>query len=42
MSTFWHLLVWACVIWYSATTLYVAVRGLADIRQMLRNLGRDD
>ncbi|MEQ1851130.1 MAG: hypothetical protein ABMA01_05995 [Chthoniobacteraceae bacterium] len=35
---FWFLLVWACVVWYSTTTVYVSVRGLRDIRRMLRDL----
>jgi hypothetical protein len=35
---FWFLLVWACVVWYSTTTVYVAVRGSLDIQQMLRDL----
>lgn len=38
MITFWHILVWACVIWYSTITVYVAVRGASDIRSMLRRL----
>lgn len=29
-----------CLLWYSTITLYVAVRGGADIGQMLRNLSR--
>ncbi len=38
---FWHLLTWACVIWYSSITVHVAVRGWSDIRGMLRRLGKD-
>lgn len=38
MSTFWHLLLWACVLWYSSITLLVAVRGWKDIVTMLRRL----
>lgn len=38
MTTFWHILIWACVIWYSTTTIYVAVRGVFDIRSMLARL----
>jgi len=38
MSTFWHILIWACVIWYSTITIYVAVRGAFDIRSMLGRL----
>jgi hypothetical protein len=36
--SFWFFLTWACVIWYSTTTLYVAVQGAIDIKQMLRRL----
>ena len=39
-ETFWWLLTWACVVWYSTLTLYVAVRGLADIKKMLAQLQR--
>lgn len=38
MSTFWHLLVWACVVWYSTITFRVSVRGWRDIVGMLRRL----
>lgn len=38
MSTFWHFLIWTCVIWYSTITIYVAVRGAFDIRSMLARL----
>lgn len=34
----WFWLVWACVIWYSTITVYVAVKGAFDIRHMLANL----
>lgn len=34
----WLTLVVACVVWYSTITLYVAVKGARDIRQMLRDL----
>ena len=37
---FWWLLVWACVIWYSTLTLYVAVKGMDDIKRMLAQLKR--
>ena len=36
---FWWLLAMACVVWYSTITVYVAIRGTADIRNMLRHLG---
>lgn len=35
---FWFLIVVLVVVWYSSVTIYVAIRGLLDIRQMLRNL----
>jgi len=35
---FWWLLAMACVAWYSTITVYVAIRGTADIRRMLRHL----
>lgn len=38
MTTFWHILIWACVTWYSTITIYVAVRGVFDIRSMLGRL----
>ena len=41
MSTFWHILVWACVVWYASITFVVAVRGWRDIVGMLRKLGED-
>ncbi len=42
MSTFWHLLVWACVLWYGSITAIVAVRGWRDIAAMLRRLRGED
>jgi hypothetical protein len=35
---FWWLLTAACVVWYSTITVYVAIRGVFDIRNMLRRL----
>jgi hypothetical protein len=35
---FWGLLTLACLIWYSTITIYVAYKGLADIKGMLKNL----
>ena len=35
---FWWLVTWACVAWYSSITVYVAWRGIGDIRSMLRNI----
>ena len=36
---FWSLLMLAVLVWYSTITIYVAVRGSFDIRDMLRRLG---
>jgi hypothetical protein len=30
----------ACVLWYSAITWYVAIRGAKDIKDMLKELGK--
>lgn len=35
---FWWLVTAAAVIWYSTITIYVAIRGTADVREMLKNL----
>ena len=35
---FWALLTLAVLVWYSTVTVYVAIRGAADIKQMLRRL----
>jgi hypothetical protein len=35
---FWWLLTAACVVWYSTITVYVAIKGVLDIKQMLRRL----
>lgn len=35
---FWTIVVGACLLWYSTITVYVAIRGAADIRGMLRRL----
>ena len=37
---FWGLLTLAVLVWYSTITVYVAVRGTADIKEMLRRLRR--
>ena len=34
----WWLLTMACIIWYSTITIYVAIKGVFDIRQMLKRL----
>lgn len=39
---FWLILVYACLLWYSTVTVYVAIRGVADIRTMLRRLSQGD
>jgi hypothetical protein len=36
---FWGALTIACVAWYSTITVYVAVKGAADIKHMLARLG---
>jgi hypothetical protein len=36
--SFWFFVTWACVVWYSLITGYVAFQGLRDIRGMLRRL----
>jgi hypothetical protein len=35
---FWGLLTIAVLVWYSTVTVYVAIRGAVDIKQMLRRL----
>jgi hypothetical protein len=35
---FWGILMLAVLVWYSTITVYVAVRGAMDIKQMLRKL----
>jgi hypothetical protein len=35
---FWWLLAMACIVWYSTITIYVSVKGVADIRDMLGRL----
>jgi len=37
-ETFWLLLTLAALVWYGTITLYVAVRGAGDIRDMLARL----
>ena len=36
---FWWLLTMACVVWYFTVTIYVAVKGSIDIKEMLSRLG---
>ncbi len=35
---FWWMLMVAVMVWYSTVTVYVAIRGTLDIKQMLRRL----
>jgi len=35
---FWWLITMACIAWYSTITVYVAIKGAADIKQMLARL----
>ncbi len=35
---FWLLMAAACLVWYSTVTVYVAIRGLRDIKEMLSRL----
>jgi hypothetical protein len=35
---FWGALTIACVAWYSTITIYVAIKGAVDIKQMLARL----
>ena len=37
---FWGLLTVACVLWYSTVTIYVAIKGSADIKNMLARLAQ--
>ena len=37
---FWLLLTIACMVWYSTVTVYVAIKGAADIKHMLERLER--
>lgn len=37
---FWFLLTVGSVVWYSTITIYISVKGFADIRGMLRELQR--
>jgi hypothetical protein len=35
---FWGTLTLVCLTWYSTVTIYVAIKGARDIRNMLRRL----
>ena len=38
---FWGLLTLAVLVWYSTITVYVGVRGVVDIKHMLKKLKED-
>jgi hypothetical protein len=38
---FWWLLTMICVLWYSTITIYVSIKGAADIKQMLARLAAE-
>jgi hypothetical protein len=38
----WWLLAMACVVWYSTITVYVAIKGAGDIKQMLKRLAAEE
>jgi hypothetical protein len=35
---FWGAITIACLAWYSTVTIYIAIKGVGDIRSMLRRL----
>jgi hypothetical protein len=35
---FWWIMTAACMVWYSTVTVYVAFKGVSDIRNMLARL----
>jgi hypothetical protein len=35
---FWGTMTLACLVWYSTITIYVTIKGIGDIRKMLRKL----
>jgi len=39
---FWWALTVACVIWYSTITVYVAIKGASDIKNMLARLSNEN
>ena len=39
---FWWLLAMACIAWYSTITVWVAVKGVRDVRAMLKRLSRGE
>ena len=41
MENFWFALTIGCLAWYSTITVYVAYKGVFDIKDMLANLKKD-
>ncbi len=39
---FWWLTTAAVVVWYSTITVYVSIKGVTDIKNMLRHLAQPD
>ena len=39
---FWFSLTVACIVWYSTITVYVAIRGVVDIKNILARLGENE
>jgi hypothetical protein len=37
---FWGAATIACLVWYSTVTIYVSIKGVGDIRNMLRDLSK--
>jgi len=38
---FWEVVIVGCMLWYTLATVYIAIRGAADIRGMLARLRED-
>jgi hypothetical protein len=38
---FWWIVTMLCLLWYSTITVYVTIKGFADIKQMLARLGKN-
>jgi hypothetical protein len=38
---FWWLLTMTCVVWYLTITVYVSIKGAADIKNMLARLAQN-
>jgi hypothetical protein len=39
---FWLIMTIAVLVWYSTITVYVAIRGSLDVKQMLRRLAEKE